>query len=42
VLQGIPREFGSLFAEFVSGSMISFAVGDCCDGVGVGCQIMKF
>jgi hypothetical protein len=42
VLQGIPRELVSLLAEFVSGSMICFAVGDCCDGVGVGCQIVKF
>jgi hypothetical protein len=42
VLQGIPRELVSLLAEFVRGSMICFAVGDCCDGVGVGCQIVKF
>jgi hypothetical protein len=42
VLQGIPRELVSLLAEFVSGLMIFFAVGDCCDGVGVGCQIVKF
>ena len=42
VLQGFPRELVSLLAEFVSGSMICFAVGDSCDGVGVGCQIVKF
>jgi len=42
VLQGIPRELVSLLAEFVCGSMICFAVGDCCDVVGVGCQIVKF
>jgi hypothetical protein len=35
VLQGFPR-------EFVSGSMICFAMGDCCDGVSVGCKIVKF
>jgi hypothetical protein len=42
MLQGIPRELVSLLAEFVSGSMICFAVCDRCDGVGVGCQIVKF
>ena len=42
VLQGVPRELVSLLAEFVSGSMFCFAVGDCCDGVGVECQIVKF
>jgi hypothetical protein len=42
VLEGIPRVLVSLLAEFVSGSMICFAVGDCCDGVGVRCQIVKF
>jgi hypothetical protein len=42
VLQGILRELVSLLAEFVRGSMICFAVGDCCDVVSVGCQIVKF
>jgi hypothetical protein len=42
VLQGILRELVSLLAELVRGSMICFAVGDCCDVVGVGCQIVKF
>ena len=37
VLQCIPRELVSLLAEFVSGSMICFAVGDSGSGVGVGC-----
>jgi hypothetical protein len=44
VLQGIPRELVSLLAEFVSGSMICFAVGDCCDGVGVempDCEVLR-
>ena len=42
VLQCIPRVIVSLPAEFVSGKMICFAVGDCCGSVGVGCQIVKF
>jgi hypothetical protein len=37
VLQGIPREFVSLLAEFVSGSVICFAVRGSGSGVGVGC-----
>jgi hypothetical protein len=42
VLQGVPRELVSLLAEFVSCSMICFAMGYSCDGMGVGCQIVKF
>ena len=42
VFQGIPRELVSLLAEFVSGSMICLALCDRCDGVGVGCLIVKF
>jgi hypothetical protein len=42
VLQSIPRQLVSLLAEFVSGSMICLAVCDSCDGVGVGCKIVKF
>jgi hypothetical protein len=42
VLHGIPRVLVSLLAEFVSSLMICFAVSDCCNGVGVRCQIMKF
>ena len=42
VLQGIPRVLVSLLAEFVGGLMICFAVGDCSDGVGVRCHIVKF
>jgi hypothetical protein len=42
VLQGFPREFVSLIAEFVSGSMICLAMGNCSGIVGMGCQIVKF
>jgi hypothetical protein len=42
VLQSFPRKFVSLIAQFVSGSMICFAMSDCCDGVSVGCEIVKF
>jgi len=41
-LQVFPREFVILIAEFVCASMICFAMGDCCDGVSVGCQIVMF
>jgi hypothetical protein len=39
---GILGQFESLFAEFVSGLMISFAVGLGGNSVGVGGQIVKF
>jgi hypothetical protein len=42
VLQGFPRVLVSLLAELVRGLMICFAVGGCCPGVGVGCEIVKF
>jgi hypothetical protein len=42
VLQGIPRKFVSLIAQLVIGSMICFAMGDCCDVVRVRCKIVKF
>jgi len=41
-LQGFPREFVGLIAQFVSITMICLAVGNCCSGVGVRCEIVKF
>jgi hypothetical protein len=41
-LQGFSREFVGLIAELVSGSMIYLAMGNCCGGVGVRCEIVKF
>jgi len=42
ILISVLRVFVSLPAEFVSGRMICFAVGFSGDGVGVGCQVVKF
>jgi hypothetical protein len=42
MLQGVPRDFVSLLAEFVSCLMIRFAVGYGCRGMGVRGQIVKF
>jgi hypothetical protein len=39
---GVHRKLESLFAEFVSGLMISFAVGGGGGKVGVGCQVVEF
>jgi hypothetical protein len=39
---GILRLFKSLFAQFVSGEAVFFAVGDGCGSVGMGCQVVEF
>jgi hypothetical protein len=42
VLVSIPGVFVRLFGEFVSGQMISFAMGRGSGGVGVGRKVMQF
>ena len=41
-LAGVHGVLARLFAEFVSGSMISFAVGDRGRSVGVGGKVVEF
>jgi hypothetical protein len=38
----VQRVLEGLFAQFVSGEMISFAVGDSGGSVGMGCQVVQF
>jgi hypothetical protein len=40
LLQRFSREFVSMLAKFVRASMICLAMGNCCGGVGVRCQIV--
>ena len=39
---GVPRVFEGFLAEFVSGQVISLAVGDGRSGVSVGCKVVEF